>query len=162
MSPTTTERAENPFGLRYWVFVVLLVAHIVVDLWMPGSAAATVVSYAFICSSMVWFGHRIGAGYQRRRPYWTRESWLRFGRLAAMPVAATVFVLAMSTETGMSLMGPARSISRNVWATVLVVMLLLGAFGLAAVVEWLFKGDPSQQFTRTRWLPGRGTSTPTQ
>jgi hypothetical protein len=136
-------------------FIVLAVANIVVGKWMPGSVAATLVSYAFIGSITIWFAFRIRTGYRRRRPYWTRESWFRYLRLAAMPVAATIFVLAMSTEAGMRMLGPAQSTARGVSAIILVLILLLGALGLATAVDWLTRGEPSDQFTRRGWLPRR-------
>ena len=162
MSSVAPHPREQPFGAPYWAFTALLIANVAADIWMPDSTIARLVSYAFLASGAIWFGLRVRTGYRRRRPYWTRESWLRYGRLAAMPVAAIVFALAMSTETGMSLMGPARSTSRNVWATVVVLSLLFGTVGLVAVLEWLMKGDPAQQFTRTSWLLCRGTNAATQ
>jgi hypothetical protein len=146
---------ENPFGPSHLAFLVLLVANIVVGKWMPGSLEAALVSYAFIGSMTIWFGLRIRTGYRRRRPYWTRESWLRYLRLIAMPAAATIFVLGMSTETGLRMLGPARSTTRNVSAVVLVVLLLFGALGLARAVDWLMEGPPPDQFTRRSWMPRR-------
>ena len=156
-SPATRNAERTPQSVHF-AFLALAVVNIVVGRWLPGSVAATLTSYAFIGSITIWFGLRIRAGYRRRRPYWTRESWLRFVRLAWMPAAATIFVLAMSTETGMRMMGSARSTTRTVSALVLVAMLLFGAIGLVLAVEWLFQGAPSDQFTRRSWLPRRRSS----
>ena len=139
----------------HWGIIVLGVAHIFLDKWMPGSLAASLASYAFIGSITIWFGLRIRSGYRRRRPYWTRDSWLRYLRLAAMPVAATIFVLVMSTERAIRMMGAARSTTRSVSALVLVLLLLFGALGLARAVDWLMEGAPSDQFTRTGWMGRR-------
>ena len=155
MTPVATGNGEKPFGPTHLVFIILMVANIVVGKWMPDSLAATLVSYAFIGSMTIWFSLRIRMGCRRRRPYWTRESWLRYLRLAAMPVAATIFVLAMSTERAIRMMGPAQSTTRGVSAAVLVLLLLLGAFGLATAVDWLTRGEPSDQFTRRSWIPRR-------
>ena len=158
MASPPTRNGENPFGPTYWVFIILTVANIVVGEWMPGTLAATLVRYAFLGSTTLWFGLRIRTGYRRRRPYWTRESWLRYLRLAAMPAAATILVLTMSTETGMRMLGPAGSTTRSVSAIVLVTMLLFGALGLASAVDWLTRGEPSDQFTRRGWWPRRRSS----
>ena len=155
MTRVATANGERPFPPMHWGIIVLMVANIVVGRWMPGSLAASLASYAFIGSITIWFGLRIRSGYRRRRPYWTRESWLRYLRLAAMPVAATIFVLAMSTETGMRMMAPARSTARSMTALGLVLLLLFGAFGLARAVDWLMEGAPSDQFTRRNWIPRR-------
>ena len=142
--------------------VLLPVASIVIGEWMPGSLAATLARYAFLVSITMWFGLRIRTGYRRRRPYWTRESWLRYLRLAAMPVAATIFVLAMSTDAGIQLARSAPSAARPVLATLLVLMLLIGAFGLGTAVDWLTQGPPSDQFTRRGWFGRRGSSATAQ
>ena len=155
MTPVAKGNGENPSGPTHWVVIILMVANIVVGEFMPGTLTATLVSYAFIGSMTLWFGLRIRTGYRRRRPHWTRESWLRYLRLAAMPVAATIFVLAMSTETGLRMMGAAQSTTRTISAIVLVTMLLLGAFGLSVAVDWLTRGEPSDQFTRRSWIPRR-------
>ena len=149
--PTNTrEGATPPLLQRGWL--ILGVANAVVGRWKPGSIAATLLSYAFIGSSTVWLGFKIRAGYRRRRPYWTRASWLRYLKLAAMPLAAVVLVLFMSTETGMHLL-PARSTTaRTVSAIALVTLLLLGALGMWVALEWMFRGAASEQFTRTRWI----------
>ena len=154
-SPAATPTAQSPPRSLHWAFLLLAMVNIAVGRWKPGSFAASFVSYAFIGSITIWFGLRIRAGYRRRWPYWTRESWLRFIRLAWMPVAATIFVLAMSTETGIRLMRSTPSTTRPVWIGVLVALLLFGALGLVAVVEWLFQGPPSEQFTRRGWIPWR-------
>ena len=95
MSSVAPHPREQPFGAPYWAFTALLIANVAADIWMPDSTIARLVSYAFLASGAIWFGLRVRTGYRRRRPYWTRESWLRYGRLAAMPVAAIVFALAM-------------------------------------------------------------------
>ena len=155
MTSVSKGNADRPFGPVHLVSLLLMVVNIAIGKWKPGSTAANLASYAFIGSIILWFGLRIRAGYRRRRPYWTPESWLGYARLAWMPFAATIFVLAMSTETGMRQMGAAHSTTRAVWAGSLVVLLLFGAIGLMIAVEWLFKGEPSEQFTRRSWIPSR-------
>ena len=36
-------------------------------------------------------------------------------------------------------------------------MMLLGVAGLIVAVDWLAKGDPAEQFTRTWWFQRRRT-----
>ena len=161
MASTTTGDAGRPLWSLHWAFFALAVVNIVVGKWWPDSLAATLTSYAFIGSITIWFGLRIRAGYRRRRPYWTRESWFRFARLAWMPVAATIFVLAMSTEPGLRLMRSTPSATRTASAIVFVTMLIFGSIGLMLAVDWLFQGAPSEQFTRRSWIPRRrSNSTP--
>lgn len=123
-----------------------------VDKWSPDSIASQIASFGMIATSTIWLGLTFRAGYLRRRPYWTRDSWLRYARLASLPMVAILFVLIMSTESGMRLMGEARSTTRALWALALVILLILGATGIVVALEWLRKGDPSVQFTRSGWL----------
>jgi hypothetical protein len=60
----------------------------------------------------------------------------------------------------MGLMPGAPSIGRAVWAGVLVVLLLFGGIGLAVALEWMMRGEPSEQFTRRRWFELRRPSRP--
>ena len=136
-------------------FTGLIVANAVVGRWKPGSVAATLLTYAFVGSMTIWLGLRIRQGYRRRRPYWTRESWLRYLRLAAMPVGAVILVLVMSTGPAIRAMGAPQSITRNVGAVILVTLLLFGAVGLVIALDWILRGEPSEQFTRRRWIPWR-------
>ena len=149
------ENASWPKDRGALVFIVLGVANAVVGQWKPGSVAATILSYAFIGSMTVWLGLKIRAGYRRRRPYWTRESWLRYARLAAVPVAAVVLVLAMSTGPAIRVMGAPQSTTRSVGAAILVALLLFGAVGVVVALNWMLRGEPSEQFTRRRWIPWR-------
>src|SRR6187401_1084954 len=87
----------NPTAPLIWGWLALSVLHIALDRWQPGTLAARFAFLAFVGSSLIWLGLRIRRGYLLRRPYWTRESWLRYGRLAVMPVAAVVFVLYVSS-----------------------------------------------------------------
>jgi hypothetical protein len=74
-------------------------------------------------------------------------------RLAAMPVVAVAVVLYFSSfDNSSTALGPAHSAMRMVSAVTLTALLLLGAIGLGVAVDWLVRGEPSQQFTRTRWF----------
>ena len=97
-------------------------------------------------------------GYLRRKPYWTRDSWLLYVRLAATPVIALAVVLYFSSfDMSSNALGAPHSATRTVVAISMLVMMVVGAFGLVAAVEWQTKGEPSEQFTRTRWFQRRGS-----
>ena len=151
----TRESADRPSDGGVLVYGSLMVASIVVDRWKPGSIASTILRYAFLGSMTIWFGIRIRAGYRRRRPYWTRESWLRYARLTAVPVAAVVLVLVMSTGPAIRFMGAPQSATRSLGAVILGALLILGAVGVVAALNWMVRGEPSEQFTRRRWIPWR-------
>jgi len=156
----TSVPTDNQDGVTRpaWGFVVLGLANIVVGEWKPGSIAAALANYAFMGFGMFWLGLRVRTGYRRRRPYWTRESWVRYLRLAAMPVAAVAVVLFMSTDSGMRLMGSPQSTTRGVWIVILMALLILGGVGLPIAVDWMERGAASEQFTRTRWFQRRRPS----
>lgn len=155
MTSVPPDKQDGVLRPLHWGLIVLGFAKIVVGRWKPGSIADTLADYAFIGFCTVWLGLRIRQGYLRRRPYWTRESWRRYLRLAAMPVAAVIVVLFLSTETAIRLMGSARSTTRGISAGILVTLLLFGAVGLATAVDWMARGEASEQFTRTRWFQRR-------
>jgi hypothetical protein len=158
MTSETTGHREVVSPPMSWGLLVLMVANVVVGIWKPGSAIATVLSYAFIGASTIWFGLKIRSGYRRRRPYWTRDSWLRYLRLAAMPVAAVIVVLFVSADPANRGFGGPQSTARIVSAGIFVALLLFGALGLGTAVDWMLCGTPSQQFTRTRWFQRRRPS----
>jgi multisubunit Na+/H+ antiporter MnhB subunit len=73
-----------------------------------------------------------------------------------MPVIALAVVLFLSSfDKAPSFFGAPRSPTRTVVAGVLVTMMLLGVLGLTSALDWLAKGEPSEQFTRTRWFQRR-------
>jgi hypothetical protein len=127
--------------------------HIALDRWRPGSPAARLTSYTFIGYGTAWLGIRFRKGYLLRRPYWTRESWLRYARLAAMPVVAVAVVLYFSSfDPSTNSLGAPHSLKRMISGVILLALLIFGAVGLGTAVDWLVRGEPSQQFTRTRWF----------
>src|SRR5262245_18107811 len=133
MTSETTGRTQKSDWM-FWAFFVFSIANLAVRRWKPGSTAAIVVEHMFTAFTMLWLALKIAMGYLRRRPYWNRDSWLRYLRLALLPVLAVTFVLVMSTEWGMSLTRGASGATRVVLATVLVTSLMLGAVGLAVVL----------------------------
>src|SRR6266545_4135958 len=105
---------------------------------------------------------RARAGYLRRRPYWTRDSWRRYLKACSVPVGALVILVCMmaALEWRLPIVGAARSTVRGVWAVGTLVFMLIGAGGLVTVIEWLAQGDPSRQFALPRWLTRGRSKTP--
>jgi len=140
-------------GPTFWLMVGLMYIHFAIGHWRPDTLADTISRYASIGYSMTWFGFRIRKGYLLRRPHWTRESWLRYLRLATMPVVAVAVVLYFSSFDNRSdALGPPHSGLRMVSAVSLTALLLFGAIGLGVALDWMLRGEPSEQFTRTRWF----------
>jgi hypothetical protein len=129
---------------------------ILTDRWWPGSIAATLVRIAFYSFFPIWLGLKIRTGYSCRRPHWTRESWRRYLRLAVMPVVA--IGLAALLLSSRDLLGAPQSATRMVWFVIMFAMLLFGGLGLITAIEWLERGESSEQFTRTRWFQRRRRS----
>jgi hypothetical protein len=96
---------------------------------------------------------RARAGYLRRRPHWTRESWRRYLAVCAIPIGALLIFAGMmlAFEFRLSVVGEARSTTRAIWTSGMLVFMLIGGVGLAIVVEWLAQGEPSRPFTWPRW-----------
>lgn len=101
---------------------------------------------------------RARAGYLRRRPYWTQESWRRYLTACTIPVGALVIVACflVALEWRLPILGAAYSTTRSIWAAASIVFMVIGALGVVAAIEWLAKGDPSRPFAWPHW-PGRGT-----
>ena len=158
MFTTLTRWADS--RAQFIVFLVLSYLHFALDHWWEGSAFANVVKYAFLSYMPLWLSVKAWVGYQRRKPYWTRESWLRYLRLAVMPVVVLALVLWISSfdmALTWSVLGAPGSPTRGVWAVILLGLMLLGVIGLLRAVDWLVKGEPSEQFMRTRWIQRRGS-----
>jgi len=102
---------------------------------------------------------RARAGYLRRRPYWTPDSWRRFLNACSVPVGALVIMVLMITalEWKLPMVGGSGSATRGFWAAGTIVFMVIGVVGLVTAIEWLNQGDPSRQFALPRWLTlGRG------
>ena len=157
MTTATKREASNRLrGLEVFGFLGLASLDIGVRQYWPGSMAASLVSYVFIGAMTIVFAVRVRAGYLRRRPYWTRESWRRYVQLTTMPLVALAVVLYVSSfDMSSNALGAPRSATRTVVAISMVVTMLVGAFGVVAAIDWLAKGEPSEQFTRTRWFQRR-------
>ena len=156
MSSALTRWADS--GAQIWGFMILFGLHLSLDHWWKGSAAAEVAKYAYLSYVPFWMAVKARAGYLRRKPYWTRKSWLRYLRLTAMPVVVLIAVLWVSSfdmSVTWSILGGPRSLTRVFWVVILLGMIFLGVGGLIRALDWLTKGEPSEQFTRTRWFQRR-------
>ena len=139
-------------------FLGLSLLNIAASRYWPGSIGATVIKFLFLSVIPIWLAVKIRTGYLRRKPHWTRDSWLRYLRLAAMPVIAVSLMLYLSSfDMSSNIFGAPRSATRAVFASSEVAMMLLGVAGLIVAMDWLAKGDPAEQFTRTWWFQRRRT-----
>lgn len=145
-----------------WGWLALSLINFVVGHWWPDSLAATVFSRVLTAYIVVWVALRIRRGYLLRKPHWTRESWLRYLRLATPPLVAVAFVLYISSFDPVPVLGARGSAMRLASVITVVLMLILGAGGVGVAIEWLVRGEPSQQFTRTRWFQRQRPNLPVQ
>jgi hypothetical protein len=143
-------------ALWIWSLATVSLLKIWIDRRSPDSLASEILSYAMAACFLTLFGRRIWAGYRRRQPYWTRESWRRYARLAAMPIALLIVLFTelylFDAGVGRSVFGASGSALRWLWIVFDIALMLLGAIGLATAVSWLSAGEPTEQFTRTRWF----------
>ncbi len=153
-------QAGGGLGRTYRAVTVLLLLNLVLTIWQPGTIAHGVVNTAFVLSIPILLGLRIRKGYLLRRQHWTRESWLRYLRLAWVPVAAIVvfFALVLMFDHGPRVFGSPGSPTRRTFIAVALALMAFGASGLMKAVNWLADGEPSQQFTRTRWFQRQRSS----
>jgi hypothetical protein len=91
-------------------------------------------------------------GYHRRRPFWTRDSWMRF-------IAACTFGLLVAlAPIGLEL-AEAREIlatrdmsadDRSLWALGMVALMLIGTAVLVLSVGWFAHGEARRPFPSLR------------
>jgi hypothetical protein len=132
---------------------------------VPGSWLADGLRYLAFGYISIDILLRARAGYLRRRPYWTPDSWRRYLKACSVPVGALVIMVLMmaALEWRLPIVGASRSTTRGFWAAGTLVFMVLGAGGLVSAIEWLNQGDPSRQFALPRWLTlGRGKPPNTQ
>ena len=159
MAPPPTARQFWREQVFIWVWVIVNTLHLWVSHRWPDTLASTVTSYAMSAAFVAWFGYKSWNGYLRRQPYWTSESWRRYLRLVSMPVVALVLLFTelwfFDMKGSRAVFGEAQSALRTIWLLIDLALMAFGAIGIAVAIGWLGKGEPSQQFTRTRWFPFR-------
>ena len=133
-------------GIRY---IVAMVAMFIGDRF-PGSALAGVVRYSAMGYILLDMLLRARAGYLRRLPHWTSDSWRRYRMASAIPAGALLifWCLVIASDFRLLVVGAAHSTVRAIWAGGMVVLLLVGAVGIVNAIAWLTEGDPSRQFAR--------------
>jgi hypothetical protein len=152
----TTEGKRQPGHWFLVAAVVLSALTILADRSWPGSAAAAGVRIGWFGTFAIWFGLKVWTGYRRRRPHWTRQSWVRFLRLAVMPVVALALVFyGSSFDFSTNTFGAPGSATRLVWVGLMLSMMILGAQGVIVAIDWMERGEAAEPFTRTRWFQRR-------
>lgn len=140
---------------------LLAVIGLMLASFRPDSTLMGVLRYLALGYISIDFVLQARAGYLRRRPHWTRESWRRYLTACAVPVGAIAIVVCMliALEWRLPILGAAYSTTRQVWGLASVVFLVVGAGGVAAAVECLSHGDATRQFAWPAWISrGRGSA----
>ena len=140
----------------------LAVGGLVVANLLPDSPLTIGMRYSAIVYLSVDFLLQARAGYLRRRPYWTPESWRRYFIACSVLVGALVVVAGMlvALELRLPIVGQAGSTTRGVLVLGLVFFLSVGAGGLGLVLGWLTRGEAAQQFAGSSWFRRRGGAKP--
>jgi hypothetical protein len=87
-------------------------------------------------------------GYRNRRPYWSRQSWWRFGASCAFGTILLAMGLAMAAAVDLGIFkttitSPA---DQDNWMRVSLALLIGGAVVLGGMLSWFALGDPEQHF----------------
>ena len=116
---------------------------------LPDSTLKNVLTFTAFGYIVIDLALRARAGYRRRLPHWTPDSWRRFYRFCAIPIGAMLMFVGMmvALEYRLPLTGAARSIPRAVWAGATVMFGMIGAIGLVIAVGKLTDGDPTRQLS---------------
>jgi hypothetical protein len=143
--------------MRKSILLLVAMAALGADKFLPPSALTVVLRYLAMGYISIDLLLTARAGYLRRRPHWSPDSWRRFLAACAIPVAALlIFVLMMIVfELRLPIVGAPASSTRRIWVGSMVVFMLIGAAGLGIAVNWLAQGEPSRQFSwpRLRYRP---------
>ena len=120
----------------------------VVLTWLPQTSLVQVLRYIAFGFVFLELSLQVRAGYHRRRPHWTRESWRRFLMLAAIPTAAVILLLGFTwaVDLRLPMMGAGGSTLRGLWIGVLLLLLLVAGAGFAIAMSRLMEGEASRQF----------------
>ena len=116
--------------------------------WLPDSPSARAVRYLALSWMLLDYALRLRAGYFRRRPHWTRESWRRYFAVCAIPAGAILMLvgMALAIDRRLPMMGPSPSTVRGLWVVLMLVLMLIAGFGLWFITSRLTDGEPSRQF----------------
>ena len=142
---------NNPLGSAA-AMLLLLGSYFLPESWVSDSIRYFALGY-------IGFGlilHVI-AGYRRRRPFWTGDSWRRYLAASAIPIASLVIMFTMTAlvDRGHPIAGDNHSTARTIWAAGILVLVLVGAGGLVAMIHALHDGEASEPFSLPAWARGR-------
>lgn len=127
------------------------------SIWLPPSPARDGLRFFALGYMIVHSASRIRAGYLRRRPHWTRQSWRQFAIGCSIPAGALFALVGIFTVFALQLpiIGEPGSPLRRIWATSVGLLAVTGGVGLSVVRRWLAAGEPDQQFELPRWFRRR-------
>ena len=125
--------------------------------WLPASPARDGLRFLVLGYWVIYSILQFRAGYLRRRPHWTTDSWRQFAIGCSIPAGALVALGSILTIFALELpiVGEPGSPPRRVWATAVGTLAVIGGVGLSVVRRWLAKGEPDQQFELPRWFGRR-------
>ena len=132
--------------------LLMLVSYFLPESWVSDSIRYFGLGY-------IGFGlilHAI-AGYRRRRPFWTADSWRRYLSTTAIPLAAlgVMFTMTVLVDWGHPIAGSSHSTARTIWVAGILALVLVGAGGLVAMIHALHDGEASEPFSLPAWARGR-------
>lgn len=87
-------------------------------------------------------------GYLRRRPYWSRASWLRFG--ATCGVCIVMIAVFLVDASGSHPAWVTSADRRSYWILGMLALMMVGAGGLSAAIGWLVVGEAARPFPGVR------------
>lgn len=130
------------------VLSVVVIVALVVHIGWDGSLLDRIVRNAYMMLVGLEVLRMWRTGYIRRRPHWSRDSWIRFAAALSFPVAAlaVTFAMAWMSDAHVPLAGASRSPLRAVWVMSMLVFMLYGAIGMMTVIHWLNSGEPARPF----------------
>jgi hypothetical protein len=91
-------------------------------------------------------------GYRQRRPFWTRESWWRFGIVCALGLlfAGAAISMAAAVDRGIFKTTITSPDGKSLYTFVSMALLLLGAGTIGGALSWFALGDPERSFPGVR------------
>lgn len=107
----------------------------------PGVVINTIVVIGFAAVA-VW------RGYHRRRAYWSRGSWIRFGLtiLTGLSLIGCMAVLTTAFDHHASWVGAPGSAARAIWVTATVSCMVAGSLLTSFSLAWFAQGNPTLPF----------------
>jgi hypothetical protein len=128
---------------------------------LPDSPFSSLVRYVAVGYIVLDFTLHARAGYRRRRPHWTRDSWRRFLIACSVPTSALVVFVGIlaALERRLPIAGTNGSTLRGLWVISLMLCMVVGVGGLVAAIGYLTQGDATQQFPWPRRRTGGPHST---